>query len=795
MPEPPTPITDLPPARGPRFVRAQTTPPPPPPPAPPRPKLKKLRLGFVLLGLCVLAVVSTVFGMLMAVASDLPSLENEAEFRAAENSILYSTGPGCRDFEDNPDCQIAKLTGNLNRILVEEGQISPHIKNAVIAIEDRRFYQHEGVDYTGIARALWQDIRRRRAAQGGSTITQQFVKNALSAQADRSVFQKLRESALAYHLERKWSKEKILTQYLNTVYFGNGAYGIESAMRTYFGDGDEPEELKSAGDDAGVTLQPAPLTEETDPDPEARYAIDATPAEAATLAAMISSPSMYDPVESPKRSLERRNLVLARMLEQNMITRGQYQEAIRTAPLDEDEVDPPDAESEEPYFTSWMTEHLTHEFGAARVFGGGLKVQTTIDPELQAAAQSAIAGRLAGIGPSASLVAIHNRTGEVRAMVGGTDFDARPFNLATNGHRQPGSAFKPFILVRALEDGVDPNSTWASQPKELPFKGEKGPELFKVANYEDSYLGVASLWSATATSDNSVFAELGMEVKPTRVARLANEMGIRTDLSTNPAMLLGGLKEGVTPLEMAYAYSTLANNGERRSGTLAPDQAGPVAIRKVVGQDGDEIEENQLVKERVFSAKVGQVAKDMLSLVVTSGTGQAAQVEDESIWGKTGTTENYGDAWFVGGNDELTVAVWVGYADQVQAMEYEHAGGPVAGGTFPAEIFHDFMSAWVEMRDARRAARGKDDEEEETDDSVVPSAPVDPGAVPEAEQTVPTTPAEPEAEESPERTPAPDAPADPPPAETPPPAQGAPPPQPPPTGGGTGGGGVGADSP
>jgi penicillin-binding protein 1A len=791
MPEPPTPITEASPARAPRFVRAHDGAPPAQPPPAPKPKLKKLRLALVLAGLFGLAVVSTVFGMLMAVASDLPSLENQAELDAAENSVLFADGPGCREPRDG--CRVARLTGNLNRILVQEGEISPHIKNAVIAIEDRRFYQHEGVDYAGIARALWQDLLRRRAAQGGSTITQQFVKNALSAQGDRSVFQKLRESALAYHLEREWSKEKILTQYLNTVYFGNGAYGIESAMRTYFGDGDEPDELRSATDDAGVTLESSTAHEEP-ADPDRREVVDATPAEAATLAGMIASPSTYDPIENPAKAVERRNLVLERMLEQEMISRAEYADAVRTAPPDEDEVDPPDAESDQPYFTSWMTEHLTDEFGAGRVFSGGLRVKTTLDPELQAAAESAVAGRLAGVGPSASLVAIENRTGEVKAMVGGTDFDARPFNLATNGHRQPGSAFKPFILVRALQDGIDPNSTWASQPKQLPFRGEKGPEIFDVHNYEDSYLGVASLWSATATSDNSVFAELGMQVKPRRVAALANAMGIRTELSTNPAMLLGGLEVGVTPLEMAYAYSTLANNGERRSGTLAPGDSGPVAIDTVYGPDGEEIERNDLVRERVFPANVGQMAKDMLGLVVSSGTGKAAQVGEEPIWGKTGTTENYGDAWFVGGNENWTVAVWVGYADKVQAMEYEHAGGPVAGGTFPAEIFHDFMATAVELRDARRAARGvdRDDDADATaPDGYVP--PVDQGGVPEAEEAVPTAPAEPEGEAAPDAAPQPETP----PQETPapaPPVEPAPPPETP-SSGGEGGGGTapGAD--
>jgi penicillin-binding protein 1A len=740
MPDPPTPIIHPTAARSQRFQRANGVPPqangsgPPPP----KPKLKKLRLALVISGLSLLALISTIFGMLMAVASDLPSLENQAQYDRAENSVLYADSWGCKVLEKAPCEQIAKLTGNQNRILVGENEVSPNVKNAVIAVEDRRFYSHKGVDYTGIARAFVQDVLKRRAAQGGSTITQQFVKNALDAQGDRSVFQKLREAALAYHLERQWPKEKILTQYLNTVYFGNGAYGIEAAVRTYFGDGDEPDE-RAGADDAGVSYTPPVVEEEQDPD--AREAANVAPHQAALLAGMIASPTMYDPIQHKQAARARRNLVLQRMLEMRTITQGQYDEAVRQSLPAEDDVDPPNTESQEPYFTSWMTEHLLHEYRPGKVFAGGLRVRTTIDPELQDAAESAIVGRLAGVGPDAALVAIKNSTGEVRAMVGGSDFNARPFNLATNGHRQPGSAFKPFILARALEDGIDPNSTWTSAPQQIPFEGRKGPELFKVSNYEDSYLGAASLWSATATSDNSVFAQLGMEVKPKRVAALAQRMGIRTKLSTNPSMLLGGLTEGVTPLEMAYAYSTLANDGVRVSGSLAPEQTGPVAIQSVEDSKGKVLEENTPVEERVLPAKVAQVEKDMLGLVVSSGTGTAAQVGDEFIWGKTGTTENYGDAWFVGGNDDLTVAIWVGYADKLQPMEYEHAGGPVAGGTYPAEIFHDFMTSWLEMREARRLERGANkDDDEDTTDGVSPAIPVSPSEIPPAEEAAPAAP-------------------------------------------------------
>src|SRR5215212_8966581 len=387
MPETPTPIIHPSATRSDRFPRSNGVPPQTngsgPPPQ--KPKLKKLRLALVFGGLSVLALISTVFGMLMAVASDLPSLENRAQYVKAKNSVLYADNWGCKQPGHNDDkcLEIAKLTGNQNRILIGENEISPNVKNAVIAIEDRRFYSHKGVDYAGIGRAFVQDILKRRAAQGGSTITQQFVKNALDAQGDRSVFQKLREAALAYHLERKWPKEKILTQYLNTVYFGNGAYRIESAVRTYFGDGDEPDE-RAGADDAGVSYTP-PVVEEQQ-DPNAREAIDVAPHEAALLAGMIASPSMYDPIAHPQAARARRNLVLQKMLDLKAITKAQYDVAIRQSLPAEDDVDPPNTESQQPYFTSWMTEHLLEQYRPGKVFAGGLKVRTTIDPELQQAA-------------------------------------------------------------------------------------------------------------------------------------------------------------------------------------------------------------------------------------------------------------------------------------------------------------------------------------------------------------------------------------------------------------------------
>ncbi|MEA2404024.1 MAG: penicillin-binding protein, partial [Thermoleophilaceae bacterium] len=583
----------------------------------PKRKLKKLRLALVLVLLGALALVSTVFGMMMAVSNELPSLEAKAQFRAARNSVVYS---------DGGKSEIAHLTDNQNRILLNQAEISPIIKNAVVAIEDKRFYQHQGVDWTGIARAVSQDVLRQGAAQGASTITQQFVKNALAAQRNRTVFQKLREAALAYHLERRWSKDKILTEYLNTIYFGNGAYGIESAVRTYFGG-------------RGRHYSP-----------HDRLGTNVSPAQAALLAGMIASPSAYDPAQHPIEAEKRRDQVLKDMLDQKMITPGQYTDAVRQVIPTQSQISPPQPDSTQPYYSTWVAQQLVDRYGAGAAFGGGLKVDTTIDPAFQEAAQRAIQGRLAGVGPTASAVVIDNQTGEVRAMVGGNDFRRRPFNLATNGHRQPGSAIKPFILATALERGISPLSVWTSGPKTFNFTVHGKRDLFVVHNFQNAYSGSATLAHATAKSDNSIFAEVGIQVGTKRVARTAQRLGIRTKVSTNPAMVLGGLKQGVTPLEMAFAYSTIANFGERTSGTLAAQKMGPVAIEKVSDPAGHTIDKDKVRTQRIYSHAVGAQMRELLHGVVTGGTGTNSAVSEWSA-GKTGTTENYGDAWFVGFTD------------------------------------------------------------------------------------------------------------------------------------------------
>jgi penicillin-binding protein 1A len=290
-----------------------------------KPRLKKLRVLFVLLGLGILAVVSMVFGMMMAVSQDLPAIYNFAQFKASKNSEVY-------DASGEP---IGTLTSNQNKILLTSGQISPNIKNAVVSIEDSRFYEHNGVDFKGIGRALVKDILSQSAEQGASTITEQFIKNALAAQGDRTIFEKFREAALAYRLERHWSKDKILTEYLNTIYFGEGAYGIEAAARTYFG---------RAHPGCGTPTEPCASVLE--------------PWEAATLAGIIASPSAYDPKIYPENALTRRNIVLEKMYEQSYITQTQLEEGTQQALPAPSDIQPPKLDSRAPYFTAWLRQPL-----------------------------------------------------------------------------------------------------------------------------------------------------------------------------------------------------------------------------------------------------------------------------------------------------------------------------------------------------------------------------------------------------------------------------------------------------
>jgi penicillin-binding protein 1A len=618
----------------------------------------------------------------MAVASDLPALEEPA----SQNSVIV----------DRRGERLGLLTGNTNRILLKETQIAPVMKHAIIAIEDKRFYTNDGVDLRGIGRALYQDVVAKKAVQGGSTIAQQFVKNSLAAQDRRTLFVKLREAALAYHITRRWSKGKILRNYLNTIYFGNGAYGIESAARTYFG-------RQHPGCDTD-RLRPC--------------AAQLKPEEAAMIAGVVASPSAFDPVAHPAAARLRRDLVLRRMLDQRLIAREQYDTAVAEPVPSRRDVQPPREDTKYPYFTSWIKQQVVDKLGggqtgARQAFEGGLTVQTTIDGRFQNAADDAINAWLPNPeGPRASLVAIDNRTGEVRAMVGGDDYNTTPFNLATQGQRQPGSAFKPFVLAEALKRGISPGSVWSSRKKVFDVPGSS--EKFTVENYNNAYAGATSLAAATTTSDNSVFAEVGIKVGTRRISRLARRMGIRTPVSHNWAITLGGLKEGVTPLDMAHAYQTFARQGRFVYGSMSPGVLrkgqpvpGPVGIHSIGRREDGKIKSinlpdgkparNRVRTKRVLDEGVAGTVTSLLQGVVKNGTGTRAQLGRVAVAGKTGTTENYGDAWFVGWTHDYTVAVWVGYPNKLVPMKTEFNGQPVAGGTYPAGIWKTFMESVLKI--------------------------------------------------------------------------------------------------
>jgi penicillin-binding protein 1A len=646
-------------------------------PAPKR-RLKRLRMIAIVSAVLLLGIVSFAFGMFVSIASDLPSLTRFSQFKDAQSSVLL----------DDLGHPIGVLSQQ-NRVIVKPERIPQIVKEAVISIEDKRFYTNSGVDIRSVARAFVQDVLHRGSVQGASTIEQQFIKNALQAQSHRTILEKFRETGLAWELAHKWSKEKILTAYLNTIYFGHGAYGIEAAAQTYFG-----QDVNHVG----CGLPGKPLCVE-----------QLAPWEAALLAGIIQSPTGYDPTTHPVAARERRDLVLHEMLEQGYITGSVYGESIKQALPAPKAVQAPQVQTVEGvdagYFTNWVQQQVIERYGPQRTFAGGLRVKTTFDLELQRAAEAAANSLLPGpSGPSAAMVVIENSTGEVRAMVGGRSYNESPFNLATEGQRQPGSSFKAFDLAAALEAGISPGSVWTSKQKTFIVPGTRGTEKFVVHNDDGAYSGSNTLTGATAFSDNSIYAEVGLKVGTRKIARLAHRMGITTPLSTNPAMTIGGLTVGVTPLDMAHAYETIAHGGQRVSGSLS--EAGePVGIQEVEASghalpDGSHRDINRVQAKQVLPPGIASTETSMLESVVQYGTGHAAAIGQFAA-GKTGTTTNYGDAWFVGWDSKYTVAVWVGYPTKLIPMTTDFNGGPVLGGTFPALIWHEFMVSALAIDKAR----------------------------------------------------------------------------------------------
>jgi penicillin-binding protein 1A len=488
------------------------------------------------------------------------------------------------------------------------------------------------------------------------------------------------------------------------------------------------------------------------------------PWEAATLAAIIASPSAYDPKVYPENSLMRRNLVLEKMYEQGYITHEQFDEGRQQALPAPDDISPPKLDSKAPYFTAWLRQQLVERYGASKAFFGGLKVKATLDLRLQSAAEEAVNSYLGYSPATASVVVLDNHNAGVKAMVGGPNFETKPFNLATQGHRQPGSSIKPFTLITALEEGISPYTTFESAPQYIHY-GKHGNEVFEVNNDEDSYLGSCDIVCATTYSDNSIYAQLGLEAlkgktiqdRTHSIAATIHKAGYADPISTNPSMVLGGLEVGVTPLGWTYAYSTIANDGDRVSGSLAARPGdSPVAYTQVTDQDGHTIKggDNDSIHTQVIPEGVAEEAKGILETVVSTGTGTHANIGAPGQWGKTGTTENNGDAWFCGGIEEVTACVWVGYADTTTPMTTLYNGGPVMGGTFPALIWASVISAWEEIKAEREAEakEGRRDSGSSSGESSSTYAP--PEGTTETEAAPEEAPdpevAEPEATEAPE---------------------------------------------
>ena len=624
-----------------------------------RRRIRKLRLLALLLVLLMLASASFSVGLITAIAGQLPNLDPKRAQAGEVDGYIYS---------DNGKTILAVLRGAEARELVGWNDISPWMKHAIVDIEDRRFYEHHGVDLRGIMRAIWADVQHKSTVEGGSTITQQFVKNSL-VHNERTISRKLKEAALAWQLEsgpRHWSKTKILTAYLNTIYLANGAYGVETASKAYFGH-------------SAKTL---------------------TLPEAALLAGIPADPARWDPVTHPRAARFRRRTVLLAMVRQGHISHADLVRANKAPlPKAEDVRVPGGPSPKAPYFTNYVKQLLVDRYRSSTGFGGGLRVRTSINLQVQQAARDAIGKWLNWPdAPSAALVALDPRDGRVLAMVGGNNFRKSQFNLAVQGERQPGSSFKPFVLATALEQGVAPGSTLVSQPITLYLDGKAWP----VSNYEDSYLGTIDLQQATIHSDNSVFGQLTRIIGPANVAETAHRLGITSPLE--PFLSIGLGAQAVNPLEMARAFSAFANGGFRIDGSLNKLRNHPRAILAVGRKTstGFECRDrlvacNKLVRKRVLRHDTVTAENSILQRVVTQGTGLRARLSDRPVAGKTGTTDDYGDAWFVGYTPQLVAAVWVGYPNELVPMTTQFHGEPVAGGTFPAMIWKTFMERALQL--------------------------------------------------------------------------------------------------
>jgi penicillin-binding protein 1A len=584
-------------------------------------------------------------GMLVAdsvkgAGAGLPELEELRQLRQPERTQVY----------DRQGRVIEVLKDEQDRIVVPLSEISPTLQQAVIAAEDARFYEHKGVDDRGIMRAAVTNLLSGEVSQGGSTITQQLVRNSYADLKDISIVRKVKEAALAAQLEGKLSKDEILHRYLNRVYFGAGYYGVEAASRGYFRRGA-----------SGVSL-----------------------AQAATLAGVIREPVGSDPRQHPQRAKQLRDSVLERMTQLGMIEPAQAAKA-KKQPLRIQK--PRSVGGNYPWFIDGLKRQLqederlgrTRESRTRRLFEGGLRIHTTLDRDMQRAAEEAVARWRPPSGPDIALVAIDPRDGGVRAVVGGRNFKTGAYNAALQGvGRQPGSSFKTFVLAAALEAGISPDSVWESSGfQDQLVCGSP----WSVDNYEGGGSGPVSVRDGTSRSVNGVYARLMEQLCPEKVAEMAEKLGVSPIAPDQrvPSMALGSAE--VRPIDMASAYATLANLGEYNR---------PTFFEEVDHRSGRPVIDESPRPERRVSAALAWQVNDILKGVINGGTGTAANIGRPAA-GKTGTNQAYRDAWFVGYTPQLAVAVWMGNPRSQESM-YDVQGRRVSGGSFPAQVWHDFMA-------------------------------------------------------------------------------------------------------
>jgi penicillin-binding protein 1A len=583
------------------------------------------------------------FAALAGAAYVLSRVPLPADRPQAQTTFLY----------DANDVRLGSLSAE-DRTPVKLTDVPPVLVDAVVATEDRGFFKHGGVDPVGLVRATIADLRHGGTVQGGSTITQQYVKNVYVG-TRRNLARKLREAVLSVKVERKYSKKEILERYLNTIYFGRGAYGVQAASRAYF------------GKDVGQIDLP----------------------EAALLAGLIRSPESAEPDRAPQVATARRASSLNAMVKVHRISARQRSDAAASAlgvvPRQQQDASVAMADKGTRYFFEYVRALLVQRYGERAVASGGLRVKTTLDLGMQAKAYDAVYGYLKPTEPAGALVAVDDQ-GAVKAMVGGRDFSESSVNLAVGREgggagRQAGSTFKPFLLAETVKEGYSVLSSFPGPPQVVIPKADNGKD-WPVTNFDNEDAGPSiNLVDATAHSVNTVYAQLETAIGAPRLVDMAHQLGITSPLPANASLVLG--TSDVSVLEMAGAYSTFANRGMRID---------PYVISEVRTADGTVLDRARPVRVKVLERNQVDVVNYCLQQVVQKGTGTGAQF-GHPLAGKTGTTEDFADAWFVGYTPKLTAAVWMGYPEGTTRKMTNVRGRKVNGGSFPATIFQRFMAA------------------------------------------------------------------------------------------------------